>query len=118
MVMRMRKITISSGEVQVRALTRREINAGNDYGLKYVGVAITPDNFDGVLDYCLGCQFPDAVLDDLGNDDLHVLFRAVISETWGNPGEEKNSPTSGLGAQTDGESTTAETAENPNASKE
>lgn len=118
MVMPMRNVEISSGLMEIRPLTRKEIKAGKDVGLKYVGVQITPDNFDEVLDYCLGCQFADYVLDGMANPDQHSLFRAVIAETWGSPGEEKNSPTSGTGSQTDSESSTAETAENPNASKE
>ena len=114
----MRKQELSNGKTwDVRALTGSEIRAGKEFGLKYLGIRIEEENFDAALDYCLGCQFNLPSLNDLSAPDLRALFRAVITETWGDPGEEKNSPTSGPGAQTPKEALTAATADPSNANR-
>lgn len=112
MVTPMRKVILSDGSrFDVRPLTRGEIRTGKNLGLKYLGVKIDPDNFDDVLDYCLGCLFSDENIDNMPNLDQQAIFRAVIAETWGSRDEEKNSDPSGSGSQTANGSSTAGTAE-------
>jgi hypothetical protein len=95
-----REVETTNGALTVRALTRGEIKAGREFGLGYAGPALTMENFDAACDYCLGCQFDQKTLDGLPNPDLQALFKAVIAETWGAPGEEKNSSRSGSESQT------------------
>jgi hypothetical protein len=95
-----REVETTNGAMTIRALTRAEIRAGREYGLGYAGPALSMENFDAALDYCLGCLFGQDRLDELPNPDLQALFRALIAETWGAPGEEKNSSRSGSESQT------------------
>lgn len=87
----MRTVETSAGPVEIRALTRKEIKGGKAFGLRYVGAELTPENFDGACDYCLGLMVDEDVLDGLAVEEIRSLFRAVIAENWSAPGEEKNS---------------------------
>lgn len=102
-----RMVETKNGCLTVRAMTRGEIRAGKDFGLGYAGPVLTMENFDDALDYCLDWQFEREILDGLPNPDLQALFKALIAETWGAPGEEKNSLRSGNGSQTADEKTPA-----------
>ena len=99
----MRMAEISTGSVEVVGLTRKQIRGGKEFGLRYFGINGLDDHFEDARDYCLGCLFDETVLDQMLNKDQNILFTALIFETWGDAGEEKNSPVSGQNGQTETE---------------
>ena len=106
----MRTVETSTGPVEVRSLTRKEIRDGKDHGLRYFGIEDMTDRFEDCRDYCLGCLLDEHRLDEITNPDQNLLFAALIKETWGDPGEEKNLPMSGLSDQTNDGKTSAPAA--------
>ena len=96
----MRQIITEKKTIDIRPLTRAEIRGGREFGLGYTGPALTIDNFDVALDYCLGLQMDVDDMDMLTVPELQACFRALIAETWGVPVEEKNSLRSGNDSQT------------------
>jgi len=99
----MRKIELSTGSMDVRSLTRKEIKGGKDFGMGYIAPGITLENYDDYRDYVIGCLVGDEARDTMPNRDQNDLLSAVLKETWGDPGEEKNLSTSGPNDQTDDE---------------
>ena len=96
----MRVAKTSTGDVEVFGLNRKQIRGGKDVGLRYFGIKDIDEHFEDARDYCLGCLFDDALLDEMPNQDQNTIFSALIFETWGDAGEEKNSPRSGQSDQT------------------
>jgi len=97
----MRQIKIDGKTYEVRALRRAEIRALSDLGIGSARFELDRERFDETMDRVLETQFLPDDLDELENPLLVELFEAVISETWGNIGEEKNSKRSGNGSQTE-----------------
>lgn len=106
----MRSVELSNGStVEVRPMTVNEVRDGKHYGFGPMSWRGTDENFNDACIYCVTTQFdPDGELGDLTAADMRRLFKAILDETYSDPGEEKNSPTSGPGAQTKGESKDAE----------
>jgi len=107
----MREIQLSDGrKITVRAMTRKELRDGKQLG--FGSMQYLPDIklFDQACDYALGKQFAEEDLDGFENQDLLKLYNGVLKETYGDAGEEKNSPTSGPIAQTKSESSAAANA--------
>jgi hypothetical protein len=96
----MRTIETERGPVEVRSLNRAEIRGGKEFGMSYLGPGLTIENFDDYRDYVLGCMLDDATMDALSNVELNRIMDALIRETWGDVGEEKNSSGSGQSDQT------------------
>ena len=99
----MRTVETSMGPVEVRALTRQEIRAGKAMGLRYFGPGELKETFEDARDHCLTCLLGERLMDEHSNADCNRLFMALIAETWGDPGEEKNSPSSGPSDRTETE---------------
>jgi hypothetical protein len=97
----MRTIELSTGPMEVRPLTRKEIREGKDLGMGYIAPGITLENYDDYRDYVIGCLAGDEKLETMPNRDQNDLLDAALRETWGDPGEEKNLSTSGPSDQTD-----------------
>ena len=100
----MRIVETACGPVAVRPLTPKQIRKAKTDGqpLRYFGPGVTLDNFEDVRDCCLDLMgYNEKKRDsELTNVEQNKVFSALIAETWGDPGEEKNSPTSGLSDQT------------------
>lgn len=115
----MREVELKNGEkMEIRPLTRKEIREGKDLGLRYYGSGLNLDNFDDHRDYCLGCVLGEDKLDEIPNFDQNTILSALLKETWGDPGEEKNLSPSGSGPQTEPESATAKPAPAANGKRE
>jgi hypothetical protein len=100
----MREVLVSDGrKFTVRAMTRKEIREGKDLGFGYVAPGLSLARFDEALDYAVDRQLVPAITDELGNDDVRALFKAILAETYGDPGEEKNLSRSGSDSQTPSE---------------
>lgn len=109
----MRKVSLPSGrEIEVRPMTRAELRAGKKFGLGSASYAVKPDSFDETIDYVCGPQIDAQDLETIPNPDLLKLYEAIIAETYGHKGEEKNLPMSGPGAQTENVPPDAKNAEN------
>lgn len=88
----MREVKMSDGTMRkVVPLTRKQIRKLAHLGVGCAGFTVDRDNFDEAFDGVLATQFDDAVLADLPMPDVRELFLGIIAETYGDPGEEKNS---------------------------
>ena len=96
----MRIAKTTNGPVEVVGLNRKQIRGGKEHGLRYFGIKDIDEHFEDARDYCLGCLFDESALDEMPNQDQNTIFSALIFETWGDPGEEKNLPKSGQNDQT------------------
>ena len=96
----MRKVETSLGALDVRSLTRAEIRAGKDLGMRYLATGLDLENFEDYRDYALGCQFTDEEIDHMTNVEQNLVLTAILRETWGDEEEEKNSSGSGQNDQT------------------
>lgn len=106
----MRTVKFDGGDLDVRSLTPEEIRAGKELGMSYLQPGMTMENYDDYRDYVLGCVLTKTKAARLTNRDQNTLLMEVVKETWGDPGAEKNSSTSGRPDQTNDEETPAKDA--------
>lgn len=130
----MREVLIEKKTFTVRSLRRKEMREHNlaQYGItpsmftpvmkedgKTVDVELHERGQEKVIDLVLDDQGGvDAVDQAGGNAGLRDVWIAIVKETYGAVGEEKNLPTSGGGAQTGSASTIAPPAPKPSDNKE
>jgi hypothetical protein len=115
----MRQININGQTFEVRSLRRAEINKKQFRQLGYGRFVFTPELGDGdtqerlaeIMDVALlavlgqeGCAAVDAAG---GVRGLQAAWRAIVDETYGTAGAEKNSSGAGSGSATPGAATTA-----------
>lgn len=99
----MRSIRINGKTYKLRPFKRGEIKKLSEtYGkVGYFDQGLTVENHDELIDKYFELQnIPQSELDEMAIPDIHKLFLAVVSETWGAKIEEKNSDPSGDGSQT------------------
>lgn len=124
----MRQIEINGQMFEVRGLRLSEVSAKKMRSLGYGRFLFAPDfagaedqqeRMSEIMDAALvavlgkdGCERVDQAGGVAG---LRAVFRAIIAETYGDAGEEKNSSAAGSGATTPGGSNTAGPADAPSA---
>jgi len=112
----MREVKIGPKDclVDVRGLKTSELKTLKEYGYlrqRYIPPQTESGNFDlekseegldKVLSTVFGPDYMERMEIEKGatNSDFNRLYLAVLSETYGAPNEEKNSPSSGDGSQT------------------
>jgi hypothetical protein len=124
----MREVTVNGRIFEVRGLRLSEVSATKMRKLGYGRFIFKPDLKDGDdMQERMGEIMDAALLTVLGRDGceqvdqaggvagLQTVFRAIIAETYGGAGEEKNLSSAGSGPTTPGGSNTAEPAEKPTA---
>lgn len=97
--------------VEVRGLTRKEIKGLKEFGFHLSFFDPNPDlpaskydeGMEKVFDLCVLNKEAFEKLDDEGLQATAKVFTAILFETYGSKVEEKNSPTSGNGRQTQNE---------------
>jgi hypothetical protein len=98
----MRQVKLSNNTIiEVRGLTRREVRRCKDVQIDFG--RLTPERAEEAMDAVLAMVLaPDVKtgLEDLCYQDSLRVWRAVLSETFGAPDEEKNSSSAGGGPPT------------------
>lgn len=99
----MRKETICGRTFNVRPLTRGEVKSlRKEHGCNLM--ALAPDKAEEAMDRVFEMEFNEeeiAFIDKKENPEALKLWKAVLAETYGSQGEEKNSSASGDGSQTE-----------------
>lgn len=88
----MRTITINEQSFDVRGLKRKEVKTLRNEGLSLT--SLDPETSEQAMERVFEMIFsPDQInqIDELQNVDALKLWTAALSETYGSPGEEKNS---------------------------
>ncbi|MCU0589862.1 MAG: hypothetical protein MUC57_00100 [Desulfobacterales bacterium] len=119
-----REIEIGGEKFTARGLRLSEVSAAKMRKLGYGRFLFVPEITPGaddqqermgeIMDAALSAVFGKEGIERIdragGVKGLHDAFRAIIAETYGTPGEEKNSSSAGSGSTTPGGPNTAEPA--------
>jgi hypothetical protein len=122
----MREITIGNQTFEIRGLRLSEVSSSKMKKLGYGRFAFRPeigpegderlerlaDVMDAALLAVLGKDGYERIDQAGGVSGLQAAWQAIMAETYGVPGAEKNSSAAGSGSATPGGSTTAAPAEN------
>jgi hypothetical protein len=124
----MREVLVNGVKFEVRGLRLSEVSARNMRKLGYGRFVFKPElNGNGDTEKLLGDIMDAALYPVLGQEGyeevdaagglrgLQQVWRAILNETYGTPGEEKNSLSAGNGKPTPSGSPTATPAENTGA---
>lgn len=124
----MRRIEINGQTIEVRGLRLSEVSSKKMRSLGYGRFLFAPElNGAGDQQERMSEIMDAALVNVLGKDGydrvdlaggvagLRAVFKAIIAETYGDPGEEKNSSSAGSGPTTPGGSNTAGPADAPSA---
>jgi len=96
--------------VKVRGLTRKELREFEKYGFYFsyysppiLDMKLTDEGIDKVMELCV--LTPEALegLEQAPHSKTMEVFGGIVKETYGAKDEEKNSPGSGNGSQTQNE---------------
>lgn len=100
----MREITKSDTTFRVRGLTRGELKElrAEGYNLSALTLDIAEEAVDRTFQKVFTVE-EIRILDALPNTDNMEIWRALLDETYGSKGEEKNLQPSGAGTQTPSE---------------
>lgn len=123
----MREITIGNQTFEIRGLRLSEVSSAKMRKLGYGRFAFRPELgeagderidrlaevMDAALVAVLGKEGYEQVDQAGGVSGLQAAWQAIMAETYGAPGSEKNSSTAGSGSATPGGSTTAAPAASP-----
>lgn len=121
----MREITIGGEAFAVRGLRLSEVSSAKmrklGYGRFFFAPELSPgapdqqermgEIMDAALNLVLGKQGMEKIDAAGGVLGLQAAFKAILAETYGAPGEEKNSSGAGSGSATPGDRTGAPPAE-------
>jgi hypothetical protein len=123
----MREVNIGGKNFEVRGLRLSEVSASKMRKLGYGRFLFVPDIAPGaedqqermgeIMDAALIAVFGKDGVEEIdrcgGVKGLQSAFRAILAETYSEPGEEKNLSDAGSGSATPGESSIAGPAEHP-----
>ena len=99
----MKTILIDGVDIAIRSLTRQEIKDMKDLGYSYLGCSPTLGTANQVVDAALEKVLSKADMDHLDsmpNQCTLDCWKEILKETYGAPDEEKNSPGTSDGTQT------------------
>ncbi|MBI9092198.1 MAG: hypothetical protein JEZ12_23545 [Desulfobacterium sp.] len=89
----MREVKIGDKVIEIRSLTKKEIKQLKEHGYTYLGCRPNMDNLEGVIDDAFDVVLDKETinyLDDKPMSDTKKVWGAILKETYGDPGEEKN----------------------------
>jgi len=94
--------------VKVRGLTRKEVKAFKEYGFYFsyynppiLNSALVDEGIEKVLALCVIEPDKFVELEEQSHKKSMEVFGGIVKETYGARDEEKNSPQSGNGSQTE-----------------
>jgi len=99
-----RKVKVGDNELSVRGLKRKEIKALKKKGYEIGKLKI--EQVDDLIDEILPMIFNKKDVELIEDSPYKVsvqIWTAILKETYGSAGEEKNSSASGAGSQTEKE---------------
>jgi len=96
-----RTVKVGNKKISVRSLTRKEVKALKKKGFDIGN--LSRDQVDDLLDEVFPILFSKEevkLIDDSPYKICTLVWTAIVEETYGSVGEEKNLPKSGAGSQT------------------
>lgn len=94
--------------VKVRGLTRKELREFKQYGFYFsyynppiLNMDLVDEGIQKVMDLCVLDQDALNALEEQPHEQTMQVFGGIVKETYGAKDEEKNSPMSGNGSQTE-----------------